>query len=248
MARCFVIQPFSPEFDRIYDTVFAPAISDAGMEAYRVDTEPHVSVPVENIEAGIKDADACLADISADNPNVWYELGFAIANGKPVVIVCSDDRPGPLPFDVQHRNILRYCYRPDDVESFRSDITGRLRRVHGSRRHLQHLAASRNGNDIAGLRAREAAALLSVASNCLTTDASVHPSQVKHDLEPCGFSAAEMSLALDSLRGRDMLCEIEETDAKGNKYSAFTLSGAGRKWLQKHQDKLLDFDRTSSSA
>ena len=83
MTRCFVIQPFdSGKFDKRYDDVYAPAIVDAGIEPYRVDKDPGVDVPIDAIEQGIRDSLVCLADITTDNPNVWYELGFPLRPGN----------------------------------------------------------------------------------------------------------------------------------------------------------------------
>src|SRR5438552_18122335 len=93
MQTCFVIQPFdAAKFDKRFDDTFKPAIDDAGLKAYRVDKDPEIEVPIDGIEAGIKAAAICLADITTDNPNVWYELGYAFAIGKPVVMVCSSER------------------------------------------------------------------------------------------------------------------------------------------------------------
>jgi hypothetical protein len=90
MPTCFVIQPFDQgPFDKRYEDVFEPAIKDAGLEAYRVDRDPGVSIPIDQIESGIRGAQVCLADVTLDNPNVWFELGFAIAAKREVVIVCG---------------------------------------------------------------------------------------------------------------------------------------------------------------
>ena len=103
MPTCFVIQPFDKgPFEKRYDDVVVPAIKVAGLEPYRVDLDPSVSVPIDSIEAGIQSAELCLADISLDNPNVWFEVGYAIAAGKEVVFICSEDRTTKFPFDVQH--------------------------------------------------------------------------------------------------------------------------------------------------
>jgi hypothetical protein len=45
---------------------------------------------------------------SDDNPNVWYELGYAFALRKPVAMICSDERSGKFPFDIQHRTVITY--------------------------------------------------------------------------------------------------------------------------------------------
>jgi hypothetical protein len=47
-------------------------------------------VPIDEIADRIRAAAVCLADISVNNPNVWFELGFAIAARKEVVLVASD--------------------------------------------------------------------------------------------------------------------------------------------------------------
>lgn len=81
MDRCFVIQPFDGgTFDARYEDIIAPAVSAAGLEAYRVDRDPNVSIPIQDIENGIRNSRLCLADITLDNPNVWFELGFAFAS------------------------------------------------------------------------------------------------------------------------------------------------------------------------
>ena len=95
MATCFVIQPFDAgKFDKRYEDIYLPAIRAADLEPYRVDKGPSVDVPIDSIEEGIRSALVCLAEITTDNPNVWYELGFAFASGRPLVTVRSDERPG----------------------------------------------------------------------------------------------------------------------------------------------------------
>ncbi len=86
MATCFVIQPFDDggKFDKRYKDVFDPAIREAGLEPYRVDNDPAVSVPIDNIQDGIRRASACLADITENNPNVWFELGYALSSDKEI--------------------------------------------------------------------------------------------------------------------------------------------------------------------
>ena len=107
METCFVIQPFdNDKFDQRFTDIFEPAIKAAGLEAYRVDRDPSVRIPIEQMEEGIKLAKICFAEITLDNPNVWYELGFAFASGKDVVMV-TEERQN-FPFDIQHRQVINY--------------------------------------------------------------------------------------------------------------------------------------------
>jgi hypothetical protein len=62
-----------------YHETFAPAIIEAGFQPYRVDEDRRADVLITSIEDGIRSASVCLADITTDNPNVWFELGFALA-------------------------------------------------------------------------------------------------------------------------------------------------------------------------
>ena len=72
MPTCFVIQPFdNGKYDKRFEDVYKPAIEAAGAEAYRVDRDHSVEVPIDAIEEGIRSAEVCLADVSDDNPNVW---------------------------------------------------------------------------------------------------------------------------------------------------------------------------------
>ncbi len=63
MPTCFIIQPFdNGKFDKRFRDIYRPAIEAAGLEAYRVDEDPGVSVPIDAIEDGIRTAAICLAD------------------------------------------------------------------------------------------------------------------------------------------------------------------------------------------
>lgn len=127
MDKCFVIQPFDGgRFDQRYKEIFAPAIEKAGLEPYRVDLDTGATIPIAAIEEQIRQAKLCLADISLDNPNVWYEVGFAIAAGKDVLLV-SEGRQD-LPFDIRHRTVLIYKRDgPGDFRELRRKITERLK-------------------------------------------------------------------------------------------------------------------------
>src|SRR5882762_2023519 len=86
------------------------------------------TVPIDDIEAGIRASDICLADITTDNPNIWYEVGFAFANEKPVVLICAKVRPTNPPFDVRHRQIIFYSLdAPSDFTRLQKEISARLK-------------------------------------------------------------------------------------------------------------------------
>ena len=147
MPTCFVIQPFDDENDRKYDEVYKPALEEAGVEPYRVDRDPSVEIPIDTIEARIRKSDICLADITTDNPNVWYELGFAFAVGCPVVMTCTEARVEKLPFDIRHRVVTKYATAsPSDFEQLRAEVVNRVK----ARLNETDRSATKNGEEDVG--------------------------------------------------------------------------------------------------
>src|SRR5690606_27405830 len=109
----------------------------AGFEPYRVDRDPTASIPIDEIQRNIEDAIFVFSDVSEDNPNVWFEVGFAIAKGKEVCFVCARDRltkDRKFPFDIQHRSIIVYdSVSRSDWDDLETRITERM---HGIQKRL----------------------------------------------------------------------------------------------------------------
>lgn len=114
---CFVAQPFDHgKFDQRYQDIIKPAIESFGLFSYRVDEDFDVEIPINAIESKIPLASVVVAEITTDNPNVWFELGYALALAKPVVLLCSNERKTAFPFDVRHRSII--TYNTDSLKGF----------------------------------------------------------------------------------------------------------------------------------
>lgn len=70
------------------------------------------------IEERIRDATLVIAEISVDHSNVWFELGYAMALEKPVIMLCDNMyRNGKFPFNISHRNVL--VYRSGSIRDFK---------------------------------------------------------------------------------------------------------------------------------
>jgi nucleoside 2-deoxyribosyltransferase len=111
---CFVMMPFSEVYDRIYRDLIVPAIEDAGLSAVRADEIRATGFIMEQIRAAIQQSRLCIADITDRNPNVLYEVGFAEAMRKSVILMASD--LSQLPFDVSSQRVLSYS---TDLETSR---------------------------------------------------------------------------------------------------------------------------------
>ena len=129
--KCFIIQPLTDEYKRRCDETYKPAIEKAGLVPYRVDEDyDAVKLKIQTIREEIEKSAVCLAEISEDNPNVWYELGFADGHDVPVVLICEKDKRDRLPFDVNQRDTCFYgTDSQGDWEKLQEEIAKRLRKA-----------------------------------------------------------------------------------------------------------------------
>ena len=243
MPTCFVIQPFDKgKFDKRYEDVYEPAIRGAGFEPYRVDRDHGVTVPIESIESGIRQAEVCLADITTDNPNVWYELGFAFAARRPVVMVCSDERPGgKFPFDIQHRTIL--TYKPESSSDFIElchSLTEKIKAISVREEELGNLANSDLVSAVAGLSQPEVMLLAVLASDLLSPSSKVAAWKARRDCEQAGMTGMGFNLALRRLAAKDFMLVSEELDPNdGEPYATLGLSDRAWEWIDANDSQFV---------
>lgn len=240
MGYVFCIQPFDGGvFDKRFDDVFQPAIEKAGLKAYRVDRDPSINIPIEEIEKGIRDSDLCFAEISTDNPNVWFELGYAIAVPKNVVMVCSNTRGTKYPFDIQHRNIILYkSESTSDFEELKEKITIKISAMLKKNEDLATVSKMSLIVDTEGLSQHEMVGLVAIMQNSFANEQSVGTWTIRNDMNKAGFTDIAISLALKSLSGKGFVTAQMENDYNGNEYFAYLITEKGVNWLMNNQDKL----------
>lgn len=106
-STCFVVQPFSGPLGGYYESIYRPAIEQAGLEPLRADAEIFGTGKImDQIWRGIRSASVLVAELTTKNPNVFYELGLAHALEKPVVLVSSNQED--VPFDLRHIRVILY--------------------------------------------------------------------------------------------------------------------------------------------
>lgn len=86
----FVLMPFEPEFDRIFERLIQPTLAEVGYEVQRADTDLSQRNIMRKIIEGIANADLIVAELTGNNPNVFYELGVAHGLQKPVIMISQD--------------------------------------------------------------------------------------------------------------------------------------------------------------
>ena len=240
MEKCFMIQPFDQgPFDKRYNDVFKPAIREAGLDPYRVDQDPGVIIPIDEIAAGIQSCEVCLAEITTNNPNVWYELGYAIASQQEVVLVCSDERKENFPFDVRHRSIIKYkTESSQDFERLRAQIVEKLKALQQKKARLDQAAQLSPVAKFEGLEQYEIATLIAVAQQLNDPDDGVVAGPIREDMMRAGFTKLAATLGLKALLKKEMLESFSDREYDGDWFTAYRVTDKGMDWLFENQNKL----------
>ena len=239
MDTCFIIQPFDGgPFDKRYLDVIKPTIEKLGLEPYRVDEDHHSSIPINDIEDKIKSSLICLADITLDNPNVWYELGYAISANKPVIMVCSKDRKTKFPFDVQHRKIITYSTESlQDFEKLTKDIENRAKAILEKREILTKVS-SESIADVEGLAQHELIAIVAIAENLASPQDNVSSYTIKNDIENSGFTTMAAVIGLQNLERKNLISNQEYQDSyQHDPYIGYQLTKTGWDWIMNNQER-----------
>lgn len=75
---------------------------------YRADEGLGTGLILNDIISAIKNSALVIADITPDNPNVFYEVGFAHALNKPTILLNEKKQREKLPFDISGFRTIFY--------------------------------------------------------------------------------------------------------------------------------------------
>ena len=109
--HAFVAMPFGVkegiDFNAVYKDFIKPALETAGFAVFRADEEMRAGDIRTDMFQELLLADLVVADLSIDNPNVWYELGVrhALRARGVIGIRCQRDY---MPFDVYTDRAIKY--------------------------------------------------------------------------------------------------------------------------------------------
>ena len=146
--HAFVAMPFGVkqdsqgneiDFNRVYRELIKPALEAAGLEVFRADEEQRAGGILPDMFQELLIADLVVADLTIDNPNVWYELGVRHAlRARGVVLICGGQVT--TAFDLYTDRKLRYSIKdrgPDlstleqEKASLTSMVTATMESWHG---------------------------------------------------------------------------------------------------------------------
>ena len=104
--NAFVAMQFGEPYDTLYRTVIRPKAQALGFDVNRIDEVNRPGIIFQDIQKKIEDAKVVIAEITAPNRNVYYEVGYAHALNKPTILLAQRGRD--LPFDIRSYRVIFY--------------------------------------------------------------------------------------------------------------------------------------------
>lgn len=103
------MMPFDTSFDEVYKTIkesIESAYPQGSCTCIRLDEIVTAGRITEDLVKEIQDATVCIADITGNNANVMWEVGYAMALEKPIIFISQSI--DTTPFDVKDMRIIKY--------------------------------------------------------------------------------------------------------------------------------------------
>lgn len=132
--KAFVVMQFSSPYNEVYSHIIKDVCDreEFQIDAVRGDEIYGPGIIIKDVIDQITKCQVVIADISPDNPNVYFEVGYALALGKPIILLAQRRKPGEsLPFDLSAFRVLFY----EDT------IGGKPRLEEGLANHLREILA-----------------------------------------------------------------------------------------------------------
>lgn len=126
----FAIMSFKPQYDVVLES-YRSVCDEFDFKAARTDDPESPNSAeriVTRIEMGIRQSAIVIADVSDESPNVFYELGFAKALGKDVIVTAKKGTPPP--FDIYDVPIVFWKTQKELKEKLRARLIG-LKKKYG---------------------------------------------------------------------------------------------------------------------
>jgi tetratricopeptide (TPR) repeat protein len=232
--HAFVAMPFGTkeeiDFNRVYGDYIKPALESAGFEVFRADKEMRAGNIRTDMFQELLVADLVVADLSIDNPNVWYELGVrhALRARGVIQIQCRRDY---MPFDVSVDRMLGYHVKdgipdPDHLEADKNSLAEFATQTMASWRGRKispvfHLLRYLKEPDWKSLRVEEA----------------------KEFWEAYDNWARKVELARKGNRPGDILVFAEETPTRFLQVEAYRTAGVALRSLGRFSFALAQFEK-----
>jgi len=119
----FMIMPFRERYDAVYNEVIRPVTAELNLSIKRGDDFSSTQGSImQEVWAAIHGCRLVIAETTANNPNVYYELGIAHMLGKPAILLTQMQHVDQIPFDIRHLRFLIYDEAAPDYSKLTVDL------------------------------------------------------------------------------------------------------------------------------
>lgn len=131
-SNAFIAMWFHHERNEVHNAIQS-AIATSGYKPIRVDRVEHVNRIDDEIIAQIRQSKFLVADFTGQRNGVYFEAGFMLGLGRPVIWLCRDQDLKDIHFDTRQYNTIKYT--DDKLEKLKSDLQFRIEAVMGKGPH-----------------------------------------------------------------------------------------------------------------
>ena len=132
--QAFVVMQFNPpEYEELFNDVIAPVCKSMELEPFRASQTYYPGLIIADIQRQIRESRVVIAEITPVNPNVYYEVGYADAIGKPVILIADGGKLEQLPFDVRAFRTLFYENTIGGKAKVEKTLTDYLKNIMGQK-------------------------------------------------------------------------------------------------------------------
>jgi hypothetical protein len=120
----FMLMPFGSDW-HLYERVKSAVQDVIKLTCIRADDIPGAGFDLlEKIHIAIERSELVIAEVSDRNPNVFYELGFAVGIKKPILLLAH--RNVEIPSDLRGRELILHTDDRNGVEAFNKELRNHL--------------------------------------------------------------------------------------------------------------------------
>lgn len=101
--QAFIAMWFDPEMDEAFLKI-EKACDSNGFKAFRIDTKEHNNEISGEILYEIRNSKFLISEVTGQRQGVYFEAGYAMALGLPVIWCCRENELGKVHFDTRQYN------------------------------------------------------------------------------------------------------------------------------------------------
>jgi hypothetical protein len=106
--KVFVAMAFDAQMGSAYHGAIKPAVEACGYRPVRIDQQQFLGKIVDEILGHIRESRFVVADMTLQKGGMYFEGGFAMGLGLPVIWTCRKNEVEKVHFDTRHYNHLTW--------------------------------------------------------------------------------------------------------------------------------------------